>query len=245
MYLILLAISVIITILAFAFYPTGPWFSVLTSIGCGGTASVVVAWLVDASNCRQANAKTIADRETLLKDLTFVFEHGLQGLILMAEDVLHDDALRKWYDWIVCAHDLAKTSPKRIRIYNQLLIDFYDDVSDQIVRIQGQEAVLLKEGILNKQDIQALSSMLSVCDLSRKDFSSLESDLECADHLRKYSGVLRGLVDFGPSLRFINDKMVEPTLYKMSLRIEQESTELQADSDDIGHHHPAIKMPDS
>ena len=53
------------------------------------------------------------------------------------------------------------------------------------------------------------------------------------------------MVDFGPSLRFINDKMVEPTLYKMSLRIEQESTELQADSDDIGHHHPAIKMPDS
>ena len=39
--------------------------------------------------------------------------------------------------------------------------------------------------------------------------------------LKTTCGLIRSMVDFGPSLQPINDIMVEPTIYKLSLKLEQ------------------------
>ena len=57
-------------------------FTIWTSITCGGIASIVVAWLIDAANCRQLNKKAVEHRKTLLSNLYHVFDNGLQLLIL-------------------------------------------------------------------------------------------------------------------------------------------------------------------
>lgn len=57
LYVLLSAVFLIVTLIALLVDNTDNWFTVLTGIGCGGIASVIVAWLVDLANCKEQNIK--------------------------------------------------------------------------------------------------------------------------------------------------------------------------------------------
>ena len=81
LYLWLLLGAIALTGLSLLVQECDAAFTIWTSITCGGIASIVVAWLIDAANCRQLNKKAVEHRKTLLSNLYHVFDNGLQLLI--------------------------------------------------------------------------------------------------------------------------------------------------------------------
>lgn len=57
LYVSLSTIFITITFAALLIDNKSAWFTVLTGIGCGGIASVIVAWLVDLANCKLQSNK--------------------------------------------------------------------------------------------------------------------------------------------------------------------------------------------
>ena len=58
LYFLLLIFSIVIVGLSFLVQPENRWYGVLTGLGCGGVASVLVAWLLDVANCRKKESMT-------------------------------------------------------------------------------------------------------------------------------------------------------------------------------------------
>ena len=143
-YLVLLLIAVIITILAFFVETIDSAFSIWTSISCGAIASIIVAWLIDEANCRQAEEVAKENRETLFKRLSSSFENGLQ--ILIYECLVYNkvNSSKKWFEWTQYAYLLTEEHPEFRGDYNYAMYLFFDNINAQGIIIQAQEASLLK-----------------------------------------------------------------------------------------------------
>ena len=196
-------------------------FTIWTSITCGGIASIVIAWLIDAANCRQSNKKAVEHRKTLLSNLYHVFDNGLQLLILESADKDHYTDSKKWYEWIETIDKHATNDPVLIPTYIKILMVFFDDLAEQVFAVKSQEAMLLESGIICQEDIQALSTILNICDIARATYRSKDSSYKCFQQFSTYCGLIHGLVGYAPSLRKINDMMIEPTLYRKYLEAQE------------------------
>lgn len=222
LYIWLLVIAIILMLLCFDIpIIQERWFSIAVGLTGGVFASVLVAWLIDEANCRRDEQEAKVNYNTLFRDLIFVFNNGLQVLILATEDYLHDDTAKKWHEWVDSAYEQTLHHPDLIPWFNEQIVMFSDDLMKQIKRVMGQDAVLLKSGIICRDDIQALSTMLTACELSNTIFNTEKDESKCCAQLKTTCGLIRSMVDFGPSLQPINDIMVEPTIYKLSLKLEQ------------------------
>ena len=82
LYIVLLLVAVALTGISLSIRRLEAVFTIWTSITCGGIASILVAWLIDAANCRKSNKKTLENREALFANLHHTFDNGLQLFIL-------------------------------------------------------------------------------------------------------------------------------------------------------------------
>ena len=219
-YIILLLFSAVFTGLSLLFKDRESVFTIWTSITCGAIASIIVAWLIDIANCRQINNKTIKNRKTLFTNFYHIFDNGLQLLIFEIVESIHTTDSKKWYEWIDAADEQAQHNPDLIPYFLHILTVFFDDVTEQIVAIKNQEALLLDLGIVCQNDIHALSTILNICDISRITYNrSNISDYNCFHQLNSYCGLIKGIIDFSPTLRQINDTLVEPSLYHKAVEM--------------------------
>lgn len=203
-------------------------FTIWTSITCGAIASIVVAWLIDAANCRQLNKKAVEHRKTLLSNLYHVFDNGLQLLILESAKKDQFTDSKKWYEWIETVDKQAMNDPALLPSFIRSLMVFFDDLAEQVFAVKSQEAMLLESGIICQEDIQALSTILSMCDTARATYRSKDSDYNCFRGFCTYCGLIHGLIGYAPSLRPINDMMIEPTLYRMYLEVQEKTCTSEA-----------------
>lgn len=237
LYLWLLLGAIALTGLSLLVQECDAAFTIWTSITCGGIASIVVAWLIDAANCRQLNKKAVEHRKTLLSNLYHVFDNGLQLLIFESAEKDHNTDSKKWYEWIKTVDKQAMNDPALIQTYIKILMVFFDDLAEQVFAVKSQEAMLLESGIICQEDIQALSTILNTCDTARATYRSKASDDNCFQDFSTYCGLIHGLVGYAPSLRPINDMMIEPTLYRKYLEA-QEKTRTSEDGSDL----PALNL---
>jgi len=198
-------------------------FTIWTSITCGGIASIVVAWLIDTANCRQLNKKAVEHRKTLLSNLYHVFDNGLQFLILESAKKDHNTDSKKWYEWIETVDKQAMNDPALLLSFIRSLMVFFDDLAEQVFAVKSQETMLLESGIICQEDIQALSTILSMCDTARATYRSKDSNFKCFQQFSTYCGLIHGMVGYAPSLRPINDMMIEPTLYRKYLEVQEKT----------------------
>ena len=96
---------------------------------------------------------------------------------------------------------------------------------------KSQEALLLESGIICQKDIQALSTILNTCDTARATFCSKDNADTCFRLLTMNCRFIRRLIGYAPSLRPINDMMIEPTLYCKYLE-SQETTHISEENQD-------------
>ena len=112
------------------------------------------------------------------------------------------------------------------------LMIFFDDLAEQIFAVKSQEAVLLESRIICQEDIQALSTILSICDTSKATFRSKDSDDKCFQQFITNCRLIRNIINFAPSLRSINNRMIDPMLYRMYLESEGKTYISQENQDD-------------
>ena len=223
LYFWLLVGAIALTSISLLFQRCQAVFTIWTSITCGGIASIVVAWLIDAANCRQLTKKAVEHREALLSNLFHVFDHGLQLLAFESAENNHCADSRKWYEWIENVENQAMNDPALIPTFIRILMVFFDDLAERVFAVKNEEAVLLESEIICPNDIQALSTILNICDTARATFRSKDNEDTCFQNFCTYCGLIRGLIGYAPSLRPINDKMIEPTLYCMYLESQEET----------------------
>lgn len=221
-YLVLLLIAVIITILAFFVENNKSAFAIWISISCGAVASIIVAWLIDEANCRQAEEVAKENRETLFKRLFSTFENSLQILIYEYLVYTKDNSSKKWFEWTQCAYDQITEQPEFRTEYNRSMYLFFEGIYAQGVIIQAQEASLLKAGIVMKEDIEALSSMISVCDLAKRKYDSKIEEEELAKFNNTFCNLLRNIIRYSPAMKKINEKCFESTLFQMMQKTKME-----------------------
>lgn len=211
-YILLLTGSVIITLCALRFDPTSQWFSIVTSVGSGGIASVVVAWLIDISSCKRAKENAEKHRAVLLSNLKNAFYHGVQMLILESTGNTQCSESKKWYEWVDAATAKAEKNEKSLPSIIRRFKILFDSIAEQAMAIKGQESVLLEAGIICERDVQAISTILGFCDLSQNSYYSRDNDKECLRHLKMCCELLKQTVNYAPSLRSINEMDVKSTL---------------------------------
>lgn len=228
LYLRLLLASVVLTFASLLVREHSSAFTIWTSFSCGCIASSLIAWLIDAANCRQLTKKTQENRETLFANLYHVFDNGLQLLVFEVAKNEHCLDSKEWYAWMDLADKQAQAKPEQIPSFIRCLMAFFDDVAEHVFAIKSQEATLLDMGIICQEDIQALSTILKICDTSRSTFWSKESYEACFRFFNTNCGLIRGLIGFAPSLRPINDMMIKPVLYQMYL--DKERASVQSDN---------------
>lgn len=231
LYFCLLVGAIALTSISLLFQRCQAVFTIWTSITCGGIASIIVAWRIEVANFQLQIQKAVEHREALLSNLFHVFDHGLQLLAFESAEKDHCADSRKWYEWIENVENQAMNDPALIPTFIRILMIFFDDLAEQVFAVKSQEAVLLKSGIICQEDIQALSTILNTCDTARVTFRSKDTDDTCFRLFTMNCRFIRRLIGYSPSLRPINDMMIEPTLYCKYLE-SQETTHISEENQD-------------
>lgn len=221
LYIALLLVAIALTIPSISISSCNTAFTIWSSITCGGIASIVVAWLIDIANCKITNKKALENRETLFANLYRTFDTGIQLLVLECAEIDCCRDSKKWFEWIELAKKQATNDATLIPSYIRPLMVFFDDIAEQVFAIKSQEATLLETGIICQEDIQSLSTILGVCDISRTTLQSKDSDYDRFQKLITYCRLLQNLIDYAPSLRRINKMKIDPKLYNMCLEAEE------------------------
>ncbi len=210
-------------------------FTIATGVSCGCVASVLVAWLIDEANCKHEAQKADNNYRIIFKRLYFAFDADLQIVIHDVAQFTRDDTPRKWHEWVACAYHQIEKDPSVIPAYNRYLMQFFNAIAEQVIMILGQEAVLLQMGVICEKDIQALRGILSCRDLSRTVLHSKSTEEFVSKRFQTTLSLLQKTIAYSPSLRPINDILVEPTLYRMALEADAEAQEQTEASENCTH----------
>lgn len=210
LYLSLLTLTVVLTIMCLLIPQSSPWFTIGTGFSCGALASITVAWLIDGFNCKQAQKKAVEHKKTILKKLISCFDNGLQVLILLCANDQNACSSRKWYEWVEQAYGKTKENTDFCTLFNGTLLQFFSNISDQILLLQSQEALLLEQNIIEEKDIDVLSMMLNICIIAGIEFRANKTEQERSNQLLSYCNSLRMFLNNSPSLELINNKQIRP-----------------------------------
>ena len=215
LYIKMLSISIIVTGISLLFPGTCKAFTVLAGIGCGGIASVIVAWLIDVSNCNQSNRLISHNREIVLNGLKRAFDHGVQLIViacLSSEDNSHLERKKTWFEWIDAFYKMCKENPDRERDFCRCIDIFAEDIYTQSRLIQEQTGVLLDVGIIEEAEVTAISSIVSFCEGIRCERGLKESWTELANQNHMYCKFIKMNLDEAPLLKGINEFFVDLSL---------------------------------
>lgn len=218
LYITLLCISMIVSLLCLIIPITDAWFTIVAGIGCGGIASTIVGWLIDEANCRKDLERVENNRNLLLRKLYNAFDYGLQPLIYHTVTVSNDNSPREWVKWVEASYQIASSDPKFCNTFNKCLNVFFDDIAEQTYELNTQTALLLEHGLIEASDANAISSVLSFCDMAKTEMNSSEDNTTLSRNLKTYTFLMSAFIDSSANMRFINETMIEPTIYNISVK---------------------------
>lgn len=217
LYCSLLAVSCVFIIGCIFIPPECPWFGIISGLGCGGTTSVIVAWLIDYSNCKSAEKKMLMNRETILKNFFNYFESGCDSFIMLCLRKGALDELQEklpWFVWVDKAYNCSKDDETESKIFCNIFRAYTGNILQQARVLEAQEAMLLDQGILGVDDVKALNGIVDICNLneyqfliSYLDYSALSRN--CYDYHKTLFAILHG----APTLKEINEKRVGSALF--------------------------------
>ena len=68
LYIGLFLFFLIVSLVSVCICMTSPWFTIVAGLGCGGFASVLVAWMVDAATCKANNKKATLYQQEIFSE---------------------------------------------------------------------------------------------------------------------------------------------------------------------------------
>lgn len=97
LYIPLLLIAIVMTLSFLLIDYSSKCFTITSGIGCGGIASVIVAWLIDVANCRQQNKQNDDFLEHVFDNFDMYVKNELQTIISYCAKYDNDINLEKKY----------------------------------------------------------------------------------------------------------------------------------------------------
>lgn len=210
LYVCLLLLFLAISLISLLISMDSPWFTLVTSFGCGGLASVLVAWLVDIAICKINNNKAKLYQKEIFSELISSFETGIQPFIFECE--LLDESCKQqsktWKEWLEISHSLCKN--KETFVYKYVV--FERDISEKIKILNYQRAQLRQDGIIDENDYKVIGQIQSWCSLVETEFETYgatEAFLHSFDLKNK---VLYSYLSASSAINVINTIMIKSIL---------------------------------
>lgn len=159
--------SFAILLLLFIIPQTSAWFAIISGIGSGCVASVIVAWLIDTSTCKRYNERDVeirrhyyGDLEASLFDLFLVF--AALSYEKLPQYQKEQEYKRKWFEWIgdmQVAYGVEYNTEEKYMIVSKFLAVF-----GCIDKIQDKRIEITVENVLSHWDFSDLQSLRRTLD---------------------------------------------------------------------------------
>ena len=103
LYFCLLVLSIVIVLLSFC--SPSPWDTIIMSIGCGGVASVMVAWLIDWQNHRNIKEENKKKFDIILRQYVKIYRRLVWSTINECYGLYQDHEERSLEEWLAILSD--------------------------------------------------------------------------------------------------------------------------------------------
>lgn len=159
LYMSLLASSIVVTLIALIIPSCNPWFTVVTGIGCGGIASVIVAWLIEAANCREKKTRSKEVYEILWTCLTFcAYSYASMYKTMYETEQKKIEGKHTWLEWKnMLISNLQKTpenkGPEKLK---SVFMNYSGDILTQMKYFTAQRSQLIADGFMTSNDYYLL-----------------------------------------------------------------------------------------
>ncbi len=209
LYIPLLGIAIIITFSALLIPLDSPWFTIAAGIGCGGIASVIVAWLVEAADCREKGVRSKAIYAIPWASFTFfVYSYATLYQVLHKEKLLEKTEKHTWIEWKdILVAELRKNPDEKPPEKLKSVFAFSSrGMREELNFIMEQRAQLMAAGLMSLDvynDLQSISQKVDLCETELnygtcRDFAfflsslaiSLESFFKKDTELARYNNVM-------------------------------------------------------
>ena len=213
LYIRLFLLFLVVSFLSLLISTASPWFTLVSGLGCGGCASVLVAWLIDIMTCKANNKKAEFYQQEIFRELISSFETGVQPFIFMCEDLDENSngQSKHWNEWIELAYKLSQQKNYELPFISCFIV-FEQDIFKQIKILNSQKAYLLQNGIINENDNKAISGILSLCSCVDSEHTLLGSSNAFFETLMKDTKVLYHYLDKSSAMKQINTIKIKSIL---------------------------------
>lgn len=210
LYLLLLAATVLIILSAILLDGCTMWFTIVSGIGCGGFASVLVAWLIDIATCSRNNKKAENDQQEIFRDLMQTFETSIQIFIFQCQDFDKEpnDKPREqtWHEWIREASKKVQSDDERREIFINAFLTFERSIAEEIRAINLQRTQLLNLGLITNNDSRMISYVGTWCSLVESDYKSMDCPETFCQRVNMLVNLLSAFVEKSDILKHINSE---------------------------------------
>lgn len=230
LYIWILFASIAISMGSLIIPSESPWFTIMTGLGCGGTASAIVAGLVEYSNWKAEKHKKAEVRASFLHSFYEEFEAGICGFVRLCytlQAVRDPNRKMTWYDWCRLAYDSLDENADHVQYFIDSCTGFLDGIAQQAQKIENQKADMLTESILRPSDIEAVTTILGF-----HSFSGIESIRaervsidETANAQKFHCDLVHGVLERADVLHRANEMQVGSILYKALEMIGEDATQ--------------------
>lgn len=173
LYVCLLVLFLAISLTSLFICMESPWFTIVAGLGCGGFASVLVAWMVDAATCKANNKKATLYQQEIFSELISSFETGIQPFIFECE--LIDESCKQqsktWKDWLEFSYSICQDKNAFVIKY----LVFERDISEKIKILTYQRAQLRQDGIIDESDCKSIAYIQSWCSFIETEYETFGS----------------------------------------------------------------------
>ena len=210
LYVCLLLLFLAISLTSLLICMESPWFTIVAGLGCGGFASVLVAWMIDVATCKAKNRKATLYQLEIFSELISSFETGIQPFIfeceLLDENCKHQS--KTWNEWLEVTHSLCKNNNTFVTKY----LVFERDISEKIRMLNYQRAQLRQDGIIDESDGKAIGQIQSWCSLVESEHELFGSTDAFCNRLDLEIKVLYSFLNESSAMKVINTMKIKSIL---------------------------------
>lgn len=153
----MLLISAVVLTVFSTFLESAIFSTILLSIGCGGIASVCIAWLTDIRNYYQTQKENQCKFELIKEEYIQLYKELLYWAVSECHGLYHDQEKRSFDEWLSILSDenryryqTVDTIQRRCESLGRKI----SEIQSFIDRFNAQSAVLILSGFPNIQKIK-------------------------------------------------------------------------------------------
>lgn len=157
-YLILDLVSLGIVFFSLLIAENLKYFTIVSGIGCGAFASVMVALLIEIFNVSQKNKRNHFIFESYFSKLYFNFACLLSSFEIVCDKEKKENTSKQcWFNWLerIIEEQLSNNSPSK----SKHIIEILQKTEDEFIRIEESKLQLLNIDIIEDMEFVSLKNI--------------------------------------------------------------------------------------